>query len=273
MVSFLKPLLSYSVNQIKDTASKIQSLLVVLAIFFAGFGLGSDFRKLESYLFRFILLFIYLAALRALIFIVGFPSNFVSGSLSDPSLFSSSFGWGIVKSPIEFFTTILFIVLIAIQIFRYTRKYLYSARPNKFGISGIFAAAILSVMIFLIFRGISASIRSVVFDSTIRYFKEPNILPDLPSLAMNLNMLLLTFAVVLTIVGILNLILKFLNIKIENLKRSNLSLALFAVALIIFLSFYISNDPLITPVILAIFIVLLYVLYYQVIIKNPLSAI
>ncbi len=272
MVSFLKPLLSYAVNQIKDTASKIQSLLVVFAIFFAGFGLNNDFRKLDSYLFRFILLFIYLAALRALIFIVGFPTNFVNGALSDPSFFSSPFGWGIVKSPIEFFTTIVFIVLIAIQIFRYTRKYLYSARQNKFGIGGIFVAAILSVFIFLILRGVSASIKSVVFDSTIRYFKEPNILPDLPSLAMNLNMLLLSFAIVLTIVGIINLILKFLNLRLENLNKSKLSLVLFTVAIIIFLSYYISNDPLITPLIVVVFILLLYVLYYQVIVKDPFSA-
>lgn len=58
---------------------------------------------------------IYLVVLRALIFVFGFPSNFLTGTLSDPSYFSSPFGWGIIKSPIEFLTTILFVVLIAIQ--------------------------------------------------------------------------------------------------------------------------------------------------------------
>ncbi|MDP2362690.1 MAG: hypothetical protein Q8M94_02855, partial [Ignavibacteria bacterium] len=272
MVTFLKPLLSNSINQTKDTASKIQSLLVILALLFVGLGLNNDFRKLDSYLLRFILLIFYLAALRALIFIFGFPSNFVSGPLSDPSFFSSPFGWGIVKSPIEFFTTTLFLVLIALQIFRYTRKYLYTAAQKKFGVVGIISALIMTVFIYLILRGTFASIRSVVFDSTIRYFKEPNILPDIPSLAMHLNMLLLSSAVVLTIVGVLNLIFKYLNVQVDKLNRTNLFLILLTIALILFIAFYVGNNPLITPVMLLIFILLLFLLYYQIIIKNRNSA-
>ena len=272
MISFLKPLLNTSINQIKDTASKIQSLLVILALLFFGFGLNNDFRKLNSYLFRFLLLLFYLTALRALIFVFGFPSNFVSGPLSDPSLFSSPFGWGIVKSPIELFTTTLFIVLVAIQIFRYTRKYLYDVTQKKFGLIGIISALAFTVLIFLILRGTFASIRSVVFDSTLRYFKEPNILPDLPSLAMHLNMLLLNFAVVLAIVALLNLIFKYLNVQVDKLNRSKLLLFFLAIASILFIVFYISNNPLITPVMLLIFILLLFLLYYQIIFKNQNSA-
>ena len=272
MVSFQKPLLNNSINQIKETASKIQSLLVVIALIFAGLGLNNDFRKLNSYLLRFFLLLFYLAALRALIFVFGFPSNFVSGALTDPSLFSSPFGWGIVKSPIEFFTTTLFIVLIALQIFRYTRKYLYTATQKKFGITGIISALVLTAFIFLILRGTFASIRSVVFDSTIRYFKEPNILPDFPSLVMHLNMLLLSFAVVLAIVGIFNLIFKYINVQVDKLNRTNLVLIFLTIALILFIAFYVGNNPLITPVMFLIFILLLFLLYYQIIFKNRNSA-
>jgi len=123
MVSFTKPLLTNAIFQIKDTATKIQSLLVVLAVLFVGFGFNTNFRTLDSYLFKLFLLLIYLSALRAIVFVVGFPSNFISGPLSDPSYFSSAFGWGIIKSPIEFLTTIFFLVIVAVQIFRYTSKY------------------------------------------------------------------------------------------------------------------------------------------------------
>ena len=250
MLSFLKPQLSSSINQLKETASKVQSLLIVLAMVFIGFGLNSDFKKLDSYLFKFILLVLYLGVLRALFFFFGFPSNFINGVLSDSSFFSSPFGWGIVKSPIEFFTTIVFVLVIAFQAFRYTRKYLFTEQKNKFGIIWITNAIFLSVLIFLVIRGLSASIRSVVFDSTIRYFKEPNILPDLPSLAMNLNLLLLSFAVILIINGLINLILKFLNIDLNKSDRKKFFAVLSIVAIIIFISFFISKDPLITPVIL-----------------------
>ncbi len=272
MVSFTKPLLNNSIAQTKDTASKIQSLLVVLAIIFIGLGLNSDFRKLDSLLFRFFLLLIYLSVLRAIIFVVGFPSNFINGSLSDPSYFSSAFGWGIVKSPIEFFTTILFVVLAAVQIFRYTKKYLHSSQKIKHKYFGYLIALPLPIIIFLIIRGLSAAIRSIIFDSTIRYFKEPNILPDLPSLAMNFNMLLLSFASVLAIIGLLNLIIKFLDFDIEKINKGKIFLVLIIIALIISISFYFSKDLLITPAMFLIFIALLFFLFYQITFKNKNSA-
>ena len=126
-------------------------------------------------------------------------------------------------------------------------------------------------LIFLVIRGLSASIRSVVFDSTIRYFKEPNILPDLPSLAMNLNLLLLSFAVILIINGLINLILKFLNIDLNKSDRKKFFAVLSIVAIIIFISFFISKDPLITPVILLIILLLLFLISFQTLIKNKNS--
>jgi len=271
LVSFQKPLLNNSVNLIKETSSKIQSLLVVVGLIFVGLGLNSDFKKLNSYLFRFILVLIYLVVLRALIFVFGFPSNFLTGTLSDPSYFSSPFGWGIIKSPIEFLTTILFVVLIAIQFFRYTREYLYQDHKRKTNYLGIAFALFLSIVVFLLIRAISASIKSVIFDSTIRYFKEPNILPDLPALIMNMNILLLSFAVVLAIVGVINLIFKYLNVTVDKINRSLIIIVTFVIITITSISFYLSKEPLITPFMLAIFIALLILLYYQVIIRNRYS--
>ncbi len=271
IVSFIKPLLNSSIIETKETSTKIQSLLVVLAILFVGMGLNRDFRSLDSYLFRFFLLLIYLAALRAIIFVVGFPSNIISGPLSDPSYFSSPFGWGIVKSPIEFLTTTIFLVFIAVQFYRYTSKHLYVLKKIKYKFTGYFISIGLSILIFLIIRGLSAAIRSIIFDSTIRYFKEPNILPDLPSLAMNFTMLLLAFSTVLVFIGLLNLIFKFSNIIIKDLNKVKIISLFVVIGLIIGLSFYLSNDPLITPVMLLIFILLLFFLFYQIAIKNKNS--
>jgi signal transduction histidine kinase len=271
LITFQKPLLSNSVNQIKETSSKIQSLLVVIGLIFVGFGLNTDFRKLNSYLFRFILILIYLVILRALIFVFGFPTNFVNGALSDSSYFSSPFGWGIVKSPIEFLTTILFIVLIAIQFFRYTRKYLFNEHKRKINFAGIIAALFLSIIIFLLIRAISASIKSVIFDSTIRYFKEPNILPDVPALVMNLNILLLSFAIILAIIGVINLVFKFFNVVSDSSQRLIIILAALVIITINLAAFYLNKEPLITPFILAIIIALLSVLYYQIIFRNRFS--
>lgn len=272
MVSFVRPLLNGAITEIKETATKIQSLLVVLAILFTGLGLSSDYRKLDSYLFKLFLLIIYLSALRAIIFVVEFPSNFISGSLSDPSYFSSAFGWGIVKSPIEFFTTIIFILFIAVQIYRYSRNYLYSDKRFKYKYLGYLISIILSILIFLIIRGLSAAVRSIIFDSTIRYFKEPNIIPDLSSLAMNFNMLLLAFASILAVIGVLNIIFKLADIDIKNFKIIKVLIVLFVSAIVVGVSFYVSVDPLITPAMVLIFIILLYSLFYQITFKTKDSA-
>jgi two-component system, NtrC family, nitrogen regulation sensor histidine kinase NtrY len=271
MVSFLKPLLNTTIAQTKETSTKIQSMLVVIAILFVGLGLKNDFRKLNTYLFKFLLLLIYLVALRTIIFVVGFPSNFIAGTLSDPSYFSSAFGWGIVKSPIEFFTTTLFIVLVAINIFRYTRNYLHSSKKIKYKYAGHVGAIGLTILIFMILRGLSAAIRSIIFDSTIRYFKEPNILPDLPALAMNFNMLLLAFACVLSIIGALSLIFKFINVEINTSNKNKILITLTISAALIGLAFYLSKDALIPLVMLVVFVLLLFFLFYQITFKNKNS--
>ena len=272
MVSFQKPLLTYTVNQIKETSSKIQSLLVILALIFVGLGLNGDFKKVDSLLLRFILLIIYLTILRVIIFLAGFPSNIITGALADSSNFSSAFGWGIVKSPIEFFTTVVFITVLSIQFFRYTRKYLYSTRKIKNKIFGYASSLLLSVGVFLFIRALSATIKSIIFDSTIRYFREPNILPDLPSLGMNLNMLLMAFSILLVLVGLLNLIFKFVGYDINNFRKSKLFFILFIVGLIILASYYVSSDPLITPFLILVIVTLLFLVFYHVIFKSVNSA-
>ena len=269
IVSFVKPSLNNTINVIKEDSTKIQSLLVLFALLFVGLGLMSDFKKIRSYLFKFILLVIYSVILRALIFIFDFPSNFISGPLSNPVYFSSPFAWGFVKSPIEFFTTIFFVLILSVQFFRYTRSYLLNSERKVHRKYFIVAAIGLSVIIFLIIRGISATIRSIVFDSTIRYFKEPNLIPDFPSIAMNLNMLLFTFAAALLILGLLNIILSFINSSKVTIKHYLFLVAI--IYLISFISYFVSNDPLITPLMLFLILLFLLLLYYQIIIREQNS--
>ncbi len=271
IVTFFKPTLSSTINNIKEESSKVQSLLVFLAMLFIGLGLKSDFRKLESKTLKFLLLLFYLSVLRTILFIVGIPSKLLTNSLTDPSYFSSAFAWGIVKSPLEFLTTNILIVILGIQFFRYSKQYFLFDKNRKSKLIGALISIVYTVLIFLLIRGLSAAIRSVIFDSTIRYFKEPNLFPDLPSLVMNLNILLLGFAVVISIVSLINLITKYLFKKPEEKSKIKLIIVLFAITTIVFLSYFISNDPLITPFLLLVFLFLVFLLHYQIIIKNKNS--
>lgn len=271
VVTFVKPSLISTINNIKEESSKIQSLLVFFALIFAGLGLKSDFKKLNNGILKFSLLLLYFSLLRAILFMVGLPSKIISGPLTDPSYFSSAFAWGIVKSPLEFLTTNILIVILAIQIFRYSKKYFLFGRylKNKIGRGILFIIFI--ALIFLLIRGLSAAVRSVIFDSTIRYFKEPNILPDLPSLVMNLNILLLGFAVVIVIAGFINIILKLFYIDPDKINKAKLILILFSITILEYIAFFISNDPLITPFLLAVFLFLIFLINYQIIFNKPNS--
>lgn len=268
LVTFQKPMLGYSINQIKETSSKIQSLLVVIALIFVGFGLNTDFKKLKSLILKFILVLFYLVVLRILIFAFGFPTNFLSGPLIDASLFSATFAWGIVKSPIEFLTTASFVALISILFFRYTRKFLYVFAENKIRTAGFIISLILSVLLYLVIRAFNASIKSIVFDSTIRYFKEPNILPDLPSLIMNLNMLLISFSELLIICGLLNLIFRYLNFNLAKIKSERYFFVIAVLVIIQYTAHFISREPLVNPLLLGIIIGLSLLLHYQVVLKK-----
>ncbi len=268
LVTFSKPTLNSAVNSLKELSSKIQSILVLLMILFIGFGLKTDFRELKSRLTKFLLLFLYLTSFRAIIFLVGFPTKFFEGELTNPSYFSSAFAWGIVKSPLEFLTTNILLTVLFIQFYRYTRSYLLEKGKNPGKILGIIQIIILSSFVFLLIRALSAIIRSVIFDSTIRYFKEPNILPDFPSLIMNLNILIAGFGFVLALLGITNLIVKGVRLKSDQTDIKKIITAYTIVIIFTLVSFFISNDPLIPLIALIIFLVLLLLLHYQVVIKT-----
>lgn len=270
LVTFNKPYLSAEINLIKEFSTKVQSILVIIALIFAGFGLKTDYKKLNSNTFKIFLLIFYLSIIRAALFITGIPSNYIVSPLTDPSNFSSPFGFGIVKSPIEFFITVLFVAVISIQLYRYSKKSLITYK-FKYNFIGHIFSAVIAVLIFLIIRGFGAAVKSIVFDSTIRYFKEPNIIPDLASSMMNLNLLFLGFSAVLVIVALMNFIIILNGIDIKNGFNLRYFIYLLVLSVLVFISFFLSNDPLITKGMLLIFLLLIYLLHIQVILKNAES--
>ena len=268
IVTFSKPSLSSSISTLKDGSAKIQAILVLIALIFIGLGLKTDYKKIKSRTLKIFLIFVYLSLFRAILFLIGMPGRLFNGSLSDPSFFSSAFAWGIVKSPLEFLTTNLFAVILAIQFFRYAKQYFDTNSQKRNRILRITTSIFFMVLIFLLIRGLSSAIKSVIFDSTIRYFKEPNILPDLPSLVMNLNILLLGFTVVLIIVALITLITKFLIPVIREINKKHLITVLLFISSVIYLAFFISKEPLITPFFLFVFLIFIYLLFYQIITKE-----
>ena len=266
-VSFYKPSLNVCIANIKEITSKVQSALIVVLFILLGLGFREDFKKVNSKVIRFILIIFYLATFRALIFLVDFPSMFLTGPLVNPANFSSVLAWGLVKSPIEFFVTNIFLVIIAVQLFRYTFQYVKAGYSKKLWWLKISSVPLLILLFFMLLRGLNASIKSVIFDSAIRYFKDPTPIPSNDILFMNLNVLITGLSIVLVMLSFVMLcgvFLRLLNSENRMLKITILFLILQSVDYY-FIEYL--NEPLITHLLSFIFVSLiiglLYLIYYR----------
>ena len=266
-VTITKPLLDVAINRINYLIGLIQSIFVFLAIIFLGLGLRKEFRQLKSPLYKVFLLTLYISGFRYLIYQLGFPANIVEGSLSDPSFFSSAFAGGIVRSPIEFFITALFFAILCVKIYQYSVEYVFSPKIEKHKSLFIYFIILLiplTLIFFLGLRGLSASLRSVIFDSTLRYFRDPDILSNIPALMMNLNVLLLGSSVVLilTVIVVLQFALMKSLIKHSLKKYLFLLFVVYQGAGVIFVLF--QKQPLINYTLIIFFTTLIFVFAYHI---------
>ncbi|MBT8378670.1 MAG: HAMP domain-containing protein [Ignavibacteria bacterium] len=272
IVSFFKPLLNTETAGIKDFSNKIQILLLLAALLFISLGLRKEFLSINSLLLRLFAFIIYLAILRLVLFWTGFPSRFLEGALVDPSFFSSTFAWGLVKTPIEAFITNLFLIVIGVTLYRYVLKYFFELSQNRFRLLKLIIAPFLALILFYTLRGLSASIKSIIFDSTIRYFKEPDLIPNFPSLLMNLNILLIGLSCIVLMVALTLLVGKFLALLNSNTKFSHFLLYFILIQIACFVFFNFQNEPLITPFMCFIFISLIFLLiFFQLYKKSTFS--
>jgi len=122
-VTFLKPSLETAQNLLRTQVSHLQSLLVVLCILFLGLGFKREVKNLKLRRLKFLVFVIYCGLFREALYLLNIPSGLLNSPITDPAYFSSTFGGGIVRSPVEFFITALFLLVIGIKAYLYVRDY------------------------------------------------------------------------------------------------------------------------------------------------------
>ncbi len=207
LVTIDKPTIKNRINEIKNFSSSIQSLIVLFGLIIIGFGLRKDYKNLKSYYAKFLFLLFYLLLFRVLLFFFSIPSKFLNSAITDPANFSSAFSFGLVKSPLEFLITNIFVTISALQFFRYSLKFFSKEKGFNSKFISYFFAIIILILFPLILRAFAASMQSVVFDSKLRYFKDFEILPDFTVLTMHVNILLLGTSFLFILIS-LSLLLK-----------------------------------------------------------------
>lgn len=254
------------INNIFDAVQASIALMVYLVICWIIFP---KLKNITSRLLKFISLVIFTSTLRLLLFFTGIPSSYVNNSLTDSVNFSSTFAFGMVRSPLELFISALFGLAIFFVGFRYVLDYYDSEQQKNKDWKKFYGLAVIIFFFFLlILRGLGASLRSVVFDSSIRYFKEFNLIPDAPTFLMNLNILILGFSVIL-----ISLSLFVILFSLKPVESRNASVKLFLILFVllqILASIFdiLQKQPQGTPLIRIVFVTIVFVLLYLLVFKD-----
>jgi len=270
-VAFNKPALTSELASFSDKVDLYQSLLIVIAAFVIGFGFRKDFSEIKYKTVKLAVIAVYFIILRVILFEVGFPSNILDGAIVNPNNFSSTFAYGLVKSPIELFITSVLFLIISVKIYQYYTIHHFQNRkgiipaPYSYGLIAVAAAAFL----FLV-RGFAAILKSVVFDSTLRYFKDPDLIPDAAALLMNLNVFLIGFVIVIFLLIFLLLIIRLLNLP-ERLPGKHFVAGGAILVLLNFLFLVIQENPLINYSLTFLVVLVLCLLLYHVYYVNSIS--
>ncbi|MCF8242643.1 MAG: HAMP domain-containing protein [Melioribacteraceae bacterium] len=259
--TFRKPTRDYSLIETGNFFTALQSLLLLNGIVFLAFGFRKDFLAVENNFYKFLLISFYLIVFRVLIFMLGIPSEFLSGKLVSAGYFSSTFGYGIVKSPIEFFITAVIFFLITYKALNYSINSI--GKSNFKTIYRILIAAFFVILFLIALRSFGASIRSVIFDSSLRYFKDPDLLPNSPMALMQLSVLIFSFSV---LIGCISFLIVIINQFRKNNKLSKLYFVLLFIGLQILGEVYdlTQVSPQGTPLIRILFITLTFLITYRI---------
>lgn len=225
-----------NIEKFENVTIIIQSFFTLLAFIFLGLWLFSSLNQYKYKSVQISFTFLYILLFRVIMFLLDIPDKLGLTELNNPIYFSSTFGFGIVKSPIELFLTIISLVIILVIIFKLiVSKEIWkeSKRNIPFAVAQIL---VIIIIYFLVIRIFGSIINSVVFDSTILYFKETLLFSDLPTTFMFLNVLLIGVGSVLFSIILILIVLRILNkIFIEGkIKKIVITIILFQFAGIIF---------------------------------------
>jgi signal transduction histidine kinase len=258
--TFDKPSLDISIKELEDTFKVIQSVLILFICLSIGIIGYKKYKAVASRFIQFIILLLYIAVFRIILFYLQIPSGYLHNQLTDPSNFSSSFAFGMVRSPLDFFITVFSLSIIIIIGFNLLNIYL-EKRRNKKSLPKFFLVFLsASFLILILYRSVGASLRSVVFDSTIRYFKEFSLIPSPVTLLMDLNILLLGFCGILVSLLLLKWIFNEYPSSTFNIKSALLLFIVFQILGFLFDSLQVQPQG--TPMIRVLFITFLFILSY-----------
>lgn len=258
-MEFQKPLQDAFVIEASEFYESLRNFFLILSFLFAALKISEIKILKENRILRTLSLFLFLAILRIILLISEIPVKFLPGELTESANFSSGLGYGIVSSPFEFFVTAIFVLFICLSVFRNVNLYQKrNLKTNK--LVNLAVTAAFGFFYLLLLRGLGAAVKSVIFDSSMFYFKFNDLLPKIPIAFMHFNLLILGICSIIASVTILLYLLKFLNSSEEKPARTNIfSLFIFFQAAGVLFD-WVQKEPQGTPLLRIIYITLSFII-------------
>jgi signal transduction histidine kinase len=198
-----KPATRQEIQDIEEKYAALQSALLIAGYLIFAFLVLRFVAKRKQTIPEVAVFLLLLAGLRWLMFQLNVPSYYFPEELRNPEYFASKFAGGIVKSPVEFFLSTLVLFTGSVYIFQKYVGYIRTAGQSNSKKALLRFCLFLpgvALLVLLMIRGYAASVKSVIFDSSLRYYNEPTILPQIPHLLMNVSAFLLSLSAFMVMV-------------------------------------------------------------------------
>lgn len=268
-----KPILDNYIIELKQCYGKIQSLSLFFLLLTVVFGMWKKSSGIELKFFRVFSFIFLLFVLRIGIFLLDIPSIITQTELLNSSFFSSTWGYGIVKSPFEL---LLSLVVLLVSLLIIYKEFIVSNTFTslKYKQKWFINAAAFLIIIFaslVLFRALGSSIKSVVFDSSIYYFEDFNIVPEPPILLMHFNILLMGVIVIFAAVILFTILFRLICKESGKNLLPIFIAVFFATQLFGFIYHVLQANPQFTILLRIIIITLLFVTLYFIVIRKSLG--
>lgn len=225
------------VQKLHEEIALFQSIFAILAIIF--FLVWTNYRiAIQNVLFKILYFTISIVAVRIIISLLNIGDYLGFSDLINPIYFSSTFAFGLTKSPLELFLTTVAVLVISLKIF-----FAFSQQNNfeklKITTKTFFIILILSFII-LLYNGFASTLKSIIFDSSILYFKDASISASYQTIFMYLNIFLIGLAATLLSISLVSILIDMTHgiIKFRNYFQVALLFSILLVLILIDESFF-----------------------------------
>jgi signal transduction histidine kinase len=234
--TFVKPSRAKAIKKLENKLFTVQSILILFGYFLLGLILLQELKNYKSKLVIFFASSFYLIVFRYLLVYLQLPKNIFTSELLNETYYTAKFGYGIAASPIDLGITFIIVFIISYLGYKLALTYFYTKKksPDNNAVRFFEILFFVSIVYAFAFRGFSAAIRGIIFDSTIRYFQSITLTPTLPQFVMHINLLIFGVSFILFTVTLVFLILRNKPDTIKNSTALFLTAAIFLLVQLLF---------------------------------------